>query len=359
MTAQPARERWKTKKVPRIIIARSKSSRKSVATLDRGRLPNFDEDADIITGPSTTQETGPVRLPRPSTPPRPIIPTMPATPSKPNQYAEASIAESIDGIAPRGVSNENDEGPRSSRKDDWQSYLCQSSFAGDFAIVQSLLQMGISMSFHDYYGYSPIHYAAGGGHEDILRLFAESGANLDQSSVSGLTALHIVAGRGQLDVASVLVGRSATPMGSARIIRTLIELGADPNVTDFNDQTPLHIAVTQQWSSDAVRALLEGGANPKARTWQGDDVLHTALLSLAPQVFLDDQLDLDIDDIASSTLNDAADDAEIQSDKYAVVDMLIDAGADVTSTNATHNTPLELAISVGARDRLIEKLNDA
>jgi ankyrin repeat protein len=217
--------------------------------------------------------------------------------------------------------------------------------------------MGSSINFHDYYGYSPIHYAAAGGHEDILRLLAESGANLDQLSIAGLTALHIFAGYGQLEVASVLVGRSTTPMASARITRTLLDLGVDPNAPDFNDRTALHTVVAEQRSSQTVRLLLDGGANSNARTWQGDDVLHTAVLYLASLPLLDGLLD--IKDIATATRIDQVDGAENLSDKYAVIDMLVDADADVTSVNGKHATPLELAILVGVRSQLISKLVNA
>ena len=48
-------------------------------------------------------------------------------------------------------------------------------------------------------------------------------------------------------------------------IRTLLELGADPNQRGINDYTALHMAVAER-NQAAVRLLLQAGANPRLRT---------------------------------------------------------------------------------------------
>jgi ankyrin repeat protein len=60
------------------------------------------------------------------------------------------------------------------------------------------------------------------------------------------------------------------PGGSMRvdvddILRVLLAFGADPNQRGINDYTPLHMAVAVR-AADAVRILLEGGADPELRT---------------------------------------------------------------------------------------------
>lgn len=49
------------------------------------------------------------------------------------------------------------------------------------------------------------------------------------------------------------------------ILRVLLRFGADPNQRGINDYTPLHMAVAAR-DALAVQILLEGGANPELRT---------------------------------------------------------------------------------------------
>src|SRR5512138_811737 len=49
------------------------------------------------------------------------------------------------------------------------------------------------------------------------------------------------------------------------IIRLLLSFGADPNQRGINDYTPLHMAVAER-NALAVQILLDGGADPELRT---------------------------------------------------------------------------------------------
>ena len=51
----------------------------------------------------------------------------------------------------------------------------------------------------------------------------------------------------------------------AEIIQLLLALGTDPNQRGINDYTPLHMAVAER-NPAAVRLLLDGGADPNLRT---------------------------------------------------------------------------------------------
>lgn len=60
------------------------------------------------------------------------------------------------------------------------------------------------------------------------------------------------------------------------VVRLLLAVGADPNVKQHNDETPLHLAA-QSLNTGVVSALLEKGANVHAVTAQNKTPLHLAL----------------------------------------------------------------------------------
>src|SRR5271165_6154529 len=62
------------------------------------------------------------------------------------------------------------------------------------------------------------------------------------------------------------------------VAEALIEAGADPNLRDSHDRTPLHVAVTSFGLSKLklIRLLLEKGADPNARDDAGASPLDEA-----------------------------------------------------------------------------------
>jgi ankyrin repeat protein len=57
-----------------------------------------------------------------------------------------------------------------------------------------------------------------------------------------------------------------SPSRSRELLRLLLAHGADPGQRGVNDYTPLHYAVTQAKDPGAVRILLDHGADPTLRT---------------------------------------------------------------------------------------------
>ena len=70
-------------------------------------------------------------------------------------------------------------------------------------------------------------------------------------------------------IAAIVSGRVApgvnTRMDVAEVIKLLLAFGADPNQRGINDYTPLHMAVEER-NPAAIRLLLDGGADPQLRT---------------------------------------------------------------------------------------------
>jgi len=93
-------------------------------------------------------------------------------------------------------------------------------------------------------GWTPLHYAATGGHADIVLMLLEHHAYIDAASPNGTTPLMM-----------------AAMYGSARIVKILLEAGADPVLKNDANLTALHFATLAERSDSAeiigtfVRAL--------------------------------------------------------------------------------------------------------
>ena len=125
--------------------------------------------------------------------------------------------------------------------------------------------------------------AARRGDADEVRALLEDGADPDFAQGDGLTALHLAAREGHLEIVDMLIGAGAetgaatrigdyTPLhlasgaGHAEVVGALLTTGADPGaVTTSSGVTPLHLAAEARAGEDAVRRLLEHGAPVNAR----------------------------------------------------------------------------------------------
>jgi ankyrin repeat protein len=80
------------------------------------------------------------------------------------------------------------------------------SLGGNLKRVTLLISQDPSLiNQKDGKGYSPLHYAAGGGGEDIARYLLSMGANPNIQDNEGMTPLHIAAGRGSTEVVKLLL----------------------------------------------------------------------------------------------------------------------------------------------------------
>ena len=136
--------------------------------------------------------------------------------------------------------------------------LQHAAWQGDVAAIHSLVKSGVSVDEPDDMGSSPLFWAARGGH------------------AFGPHQCH---------------GEDAT---RPEVIRTLLELGANPNVQDNRPKgfgrasgwTPLFVALHhEQFKSAAV--LLEHGADPNILSDQGMSSMQVATGERAPRELIE------------------------------------------------------------------------
>ena len=115
-----------------------------------------------------------------------------------------------------------------------------------------------------------------------VRSLLEAGTDPNAARGDGLTALHLAAQAGNLEIAKLLISAGAQVGATTRIggympihlaseaaesslVGALIEAGADPNaVTTASGVTPLHLAAKAFKGESTVRVLLEHGARVNA-----------------------------------------------------------------------------------------------
>jgi ankyrin repeat protein len=149
---------------------------------------------------------------------------------------------------------------------------------GDKEAVRTLLKQGADVNQAQGDGMTALHWAAAGGHVDLVEMLLYAGANVRATTRLGAYApLHVASQSGQAAVIAALVkagadvnmltSTGATPLmmaalsGKADAARTLLEAGADINARDKpNDETALMFAAAYD-RIDVVRLLVSRGAN--------------------------------------------------------------------------------------------------
>lgn len=159
--------------------------------------------------------------------------------------------------------------------------LACAAFGGHDKIIQMLLDRGANVNPTDHFVESPLIFAAEQGYDNIVQLLLDRGAEVNANVYGRLmkgTVLKYAVNQGHDRIVQLLLERgadvnldpgrgecaplhSAARQGQDKIARLLIDRGADVNNTCLynNIITPIHCAA-EQGHHQLVRLLLEGGA---------------------------------------------------------------------------------------------------
>ena len=171
---------------------------------------------------------------------------------------------------------------------------------GDLVTVKKLLEKDPSLleARDEDEGVTPLAYAAGFGHMEVLEFLVARGANVNTRDPRGLSALHLTVYTGQ-----------------TQALRFLLDKGADVKAPGPSGMRPLHWnATSMRKDPEIARLLIQRKAEVDAR----DDYGNTALILAARE------------------------------GANNVARLLVESGADVNAANPlTGDGPLDVALQEG------------
>ena len=240
---------------------------------------------------------------------------------------------------------------------------------GNTAVVQLLLQHKADMEARDSNEKTPLLRAAELGHTAVAQLLLQLKADIEARDSNGKTPLLRAAELGHTAVAQLLLQFKAdieardeynrTPLfqtakeGHLDTARLLFRLGADINAKDSCDVTILAESLLRRQEAMA-QMLIDKGASVKELDMSGNTVLHYAVRSrlgaTISRLLEMGACNNETNAYGSTPLHVAIDPYCTfpgtpygDSKAFPIVQLLVDAGADVEMSDDGRRTPLHLA----------------
>ncbi len=225
-------------------------------------------------------------------------------------------------------------------------------------IVTNLLNHRASLAYNAWLGMNPLVCASDGLNEKILTLFIQRGLKPIKHNQQQLTLLHKAVYYGNINLVKSLIDlkidinnqnipAKATPIliasyiGNTDIVQLLLENGANVNLVDDENDTPLHCACLHGHFTIA-QSLLEHGTNVNVVGGDGDTPLHYACAKgyfYLVRLLLKHKANIHVtNDIQETPLHKAS-----RNGRFTITKLLLKKKADINATDEDNTTPLQKA----------------
>ena len=164
--------------------------------------------------------------------------------------------------------------------------------SGSPAIVISLLKAGADPDARSTDLNTPLHFACFIGNLEIINHLLKAKANPNVQNKTGITPLLqvILLPSNEAEAVSMFMATfgnhtAIVPIDlyQYEIVDALLIAGADPNIPDRNNSTPLYMAASEKVANIVIR-LLEGKADPNIQAIDGKTPLHQATTNKDPNI---------------------------------------------------------------------------
>lgn len=238
------------------------------------------------------------------------------------------------------------------------------AFNGHETVVALLLEKGAEVNSKDKQSYYPIHLAASRGYVSITEQLIEAGADLEVITTQNGTPLHVAAASNQPRIIPLLLKAGAnleardinglTPLaaaaslGNAEVVRFLVDAGADVNTKDAGSDSPLIKALRQLYGARIGNWIYEEKKGDKVVRYEiikgcfrcDPDYKHSKVKNLGAILSLEEQLACVSEDWGPK-------DHLAYLNALYVTALLIDSGADVNASNDSKQSPISMACHTG------------
>ena len=220
---------------------------------------------------------------------------------------------------------------------------------GHTDVVQVLIDAGADIDTDNSDRHSPLLLASRSGALEVVKVFVEAGAGVRVTDFNGRTCLSLAARNGHAETVRYLVGLpevdvnhrdmyNCTVLDCAvkerrpAVVRVLIDAGAYIDTKNEDGHSPLHCASTSG-ALEVVKVLVEAGAGVNVTDNEGRTCLLLAASNRHTWIvrYLVGLPEVDVNHRDSN--NETALSCAVKKGHADVVQVLIDAGADIGTDN--------------------------
>jgi ankyrin len=227
--------------------------------------------------------------------------------------------------------------------------LVLASREGDMESAKLLLQAGADINQTTEYGWTALLTATNNRHYKLAEYFAERGADVNKPNKGNWTPLYLATDNRNIEGGDFPVPKA--DMDHLEYIKFLLDHGANPNVR-VKDNTLTRTIFTMQW-------FLEAGATPFIRAAQSSDLelLKLLLAHGADPMSKTDHEDTALTAAAGTGWVDGVTYEHSPKANVETVKFLLDLGLDPNAANGDGRTSLMVAAAKG-RTEVIQILVD-